>query len=108
MRLPKMDHARVLYTLMLTPEMRQSERARDRKWTRCIDKVLRGAPSDEMRAFFEAFFCEKRSCDDIQYSFFIERSTLYSWRNYFLWNVALEAARCGLLPDAAGKADKAS
>ena len=31
------------------------------------------------------------------YRLCIERSTLYSWRDYFLWNVALRAAEAGLI-----------
>ena len=60
--------------------------------------MLADVPDEGMRAFFDQFFQEGLSCDDIQANLFIERSTLYNWRDYFLWHVALEAALAGVLP----------
>lgn len=97
MRLPRALHNRILYLLQHTDALRDGSMHADPRWLTCVERVLRDAPSDAMRAFFDQFFCKGVSCDDIQYNLFIERSTLYSWRDYFLWHVALEAAQAGLL-----------
>lgn len=98
MQLPRKYHNRVLYALERTKALRSGEIEADPRWLQCIDRVLAAVPVEEMRTFFDQFFVEGLSCDDIQNNLFIERSTLYSWRDYFLWHVALEAAGEGLLP----------
>lgn len=98
MQLPRKYHNRVLYALERTKALRSGEIDADPRWLECIDRVLADVPDEGMRAFFDQFFQEGLSCDDIQANLFIERSTLYNWRDYFLWHVALEAALAGVLP----------
>jgi hypothetical protein len=97
MRLPRNVHNRVQYILERTDSLRQGALRVDPGWLACIDQVLSEAPTDAMRDFYDQFFCKGVPCDDIQYNLFVERSTLYSWRDYFLWHVALLAAQHGLL-----------
>lgn len=97
MQLPRTLHHRVLYLLQNTESLRNGTLQADPRWLECVERVLREAPTDAMRSFFDQFFCQCLSCDDIQYNLFLERSTLYRWRDYFLWHVALEAAQAGLL-----------
>ena len=92
MQLPRKYHNRVLYALERTKALRSGEIDADPRWLQCIDRVLADVPDEGMRAFFDQFFQEGLSCDDIQANLFFERSTLYNWRDYFLWHVALEAA----------------
>jgi hypothetical protein len=97
-RLPRDIHNRVQYILYRTDSLRAGALRVNPDWLTCIDQVLSEAPIDAMRGFYDQFFCKGLSCDDIQCNLFVERSTLYSWRDYFLWHVALQAARAGLLP----------
>lgn len=97
MRLPGIMNGKVQYILERTDDIRKGAFRADKRWLDCIDKVLDAVPSDGMREFYEQYFCKGLSNDDIQYNLFIERSTLYSWRDYFLWHVALEATALGLV-----------
>ncbi len=97
MKLPNGIHNRVQYILERTDSLRAGCKSVDPRWLQCIDQVLRDAPTDAMRDFYDQFFCKGVPCDDIQYNLFVERSTLYSWRDYFLWHIALLAAQKGLL-----------
>ena len=97
MRLPEAAHTKVLYILERTESLRKGTLPLDPKWLQCIDRVLANVPEPEMLDFFELFFVRGLTCDDVQFNLFIERSTMYSWRDYFLWHVALEAAANGLL-----------
>lgn len=97
MRLPESVHFRVLYVLYNTTDLRKGLLKVDPKWLDIVEYVLRNAPLDEMRNFFEQYFCQHLSTDDALYNLYIERSTLYVWRDYFLWHVALLAAQEGLI-----------
>ena len=96
MQLPRSVNNRVQYALSHTAQLRADTLPADRRWLACIEATL-AASSPEKRAFYELFFTQGASPDDTMYNLCIERSTLYSWRDYFLWNVALRAAEVGLI-----------
>ncbi len=98
MRLPPNVHSRVLYILERTGDLRKGDAlSLNPNWLQCINHVVDNVPDPEMRDFFEQFFVSGLTCDEVLYNLFIERSTLYAWRDYFLWHTALEAAAMGLL-----------
>ena len=97
MRLPSAVHTKVLYILERFDSLRKGTLPVDPQWLTCVDRVLENVPDSEMRDFFEQFFVQGLSCDDVQFNLFIERSTMYAWRDYFLWHIALEAAAHDLL-----------
>lgn len=96
MMLPRSVHTRVSYALMHTATLRKGGLQADARWLDCIEATLAAAPP-ERREFFELFFAQGLEPDEVLYRLCIERSTLYSWRDYFLWNVALRAAEAGLI-----------
>ncbi|MDY4518366.1 MAG: hypothetical protein SPE01_07055 [Candidatus Spyradocola sp.] len=96
MMLPRSVHNRVCYALMHTAALRRGSLQADARWLECIESTL-AAASPERREFFELFFVQGLEPDEVLFRLYIERSTLYSWRDYFLWNVALRAAEAGLI-----------
>ncbi|MGN1249211.1 MAG: hypothetical protein ACI4XW_03960 [Candidatus Spyradocola sp.] len=96
MQLPRSVNNRVTYALRQTAALRAGAQPVDSRWLDCIEATL-AASSPEKRAFYELFFTQGLSPDDVMYQLCIERSTLYSWRDHFLWNVALRAAEAGLI-----------
>lgn len=102
MRLPRSLHNRILYMLLRTKEIRSGKFPADPRWLNCIERTSQNVPREEMRAFFEQYFVQNLSCDEIQYNLYIERSTLFNWRDYFLWHAALEAAALGLITERDG------
>ena len=97
MQLPKKVRHQVIAAVERTDELRRGTAALDPRWLDCIGRVLAQTPRQDMRDFFEQYFVQSASYDDILFNLYIERSTLYNWRDYFLWNIALEAAEAGLL-----------
>lgn len=96
MQLPRSVHNRVLYALTHTGDLRLGTLKADPRWLTCIEETLAAAPEDK-RAFFEQFFVQGLCPDDVLYNLYIERTTLYAWRDYFLWHTALRAAEKGLI-----------
>ena len=94
--LPRSVHNRVCYALMHTAALRRGSLQADARWLECIESTL-AAASPERREFFELFFVQGLEPYEVLFRLYIERSTLYSWRDYFLWNVALRAAEAGLI-----------
>ena len=101
-RLPRSLHNRFLYSRRRTKEIRSGKFPADPRWLTCIERTSQNVPREEMRAFFEQYFVQNLSCDEIQYNLYIERSTLFNWRDYFLWYAALEAAALGLITERDG------
>ena len=96
MLLPRSVNNRVTHALRHTAVLRAGTLQADKRWLDCIEATL-AASSPEKRAFYELFFTQGLSPDEVMYQLYIERSTLYSWRDHFLWNVALRAAEAGLI-----------
>lgn len=96
MQLPRSVHTRVHYALTHTAALRTGQLQADPRWLDCIEAALRAAPP-ERRGFFDLYFVQRLELDEVLFRLCIERSTLYSWRDYFLWNVALRAAEKGLI-----------
>lgn len=96
MQLPRSVHNRVLFALTHTSALRSGTIPADPCWLTCIEQTLAAAPEDK-RQFFELFFVQGLSPDDVLFHLYIERTTLYVWRDYFLWHTALRAAEQGLI-----------
>ena len=96
MQLPRSVMLRVRYALDRTADLRTGRLQIDPRWLDCIEEAYTALPDDK-RAFFRDLFIRRLSNDEILYNHFIERTTLYAWRNEILTSVALRAAACGLI-----------
>ena len=96
MQLPRSVKRRVQYVLDRTADLRTGRLRADARWLTCIEETYAALP-DTKRAFFRDLFIRHLTNDEILYNHYIERTTLYSWRDEIYVAVAMRAFACGLM-----------